>query len=236
MAASRKNVRQGLADEYNVDIHDLLDQPLSPQSRNRVEIATADFKQSGFCIVPNLLPRERIQELAASLQRHSESLQRPLTSPEILCDGQTDDWLNSPESTYYATLHQLPEVQELASQLLGCFDGQHLIQHRATEYFCKAPSEEGKPSMPTPPHQDNFYFCFANPACLTIWVALDAVDAENGCMSYMQYSDKTGDHGNGERGLLEHEGSAPPPRPPVLPSSHRREGDQPYQTLNDPCL
>ena len=61
--------------------------------------------------------------------------------------------------------------------------------------------------MPTPPHQDNFYFCFANPHCLTIWVALDNVDESNGCMMYMKYDKETDEHGNGEKGILEHEGN-----------------------------
>ena len=34
----------------------------------------------------------------------------------------------------------------------------------------------------TPPHQDNYYFCLAPSNVVTVWMALDDVDAENGCL------------------------------------------------------
>ena len=41
----------------------------------------------------------------------------------------------------------------------------------SAEYFNK-----GKFSKPTPPHQDNHYFCLDPPNVVTIWMALDTVD------------------------------------------------------------
>ena len=36
-----------------------------------------------------------------------------------------------------------------------------------------------KPSAsPTPPHQDNYYFCLKPPDVVTLWVALDPVDED----------------------------------------------------------
>ena len=36
---------------------------------------------------------------------------------------------------------------------------------------------------PTPPHQDNYYFNL-KPLNVVIWLALDDVDDENGCLRY----------------------------------------------------
>lgn len=47
---------------------------------------------------------------------------------------------------------------------------------------------------PTPPHQDNYYFNLAPPNVLTMWLALDVVDDENGCLRYVP-----GSHLKGKR-------------------------------------
>jgi len=43
-------------------------------------------------------------------------------------------------------------------------------------------------SKPTRAHQDNAYFKQSPPTPLTIWIALDDIDEENGCVYYSEYS------------------------------------------------
>jgi phytanoyl-CoA hydroxylase len=45
---------------------------------------------------------------------------------------------------------------------------------------------------PTPPHQDNYYFNLTPPNVVTIWLALENVDEENGCLRYVPGSHKLG--------------------------------------------
>ena len=52
------------------------------------------------------------------------------------------------------------------------------------EWFNKPPGTD----HPTPPHQDNYYFCLEPPQVLTMWLALDKVDEENGCLRYVKGS------------------------------------------------
>ena len=56
------------------------------------------------------------------------------------------------------------------------------------EWFNKPPGTKHV----TPPHQDNYYFCLTPPHVLTIWLALDDVDAENGCLRYVAGSHEEG--------------------------------------------
>jgi phytanoyl-CoA hydroxylase len=42
--------------------------------------------------------------------------------------------------------------------------------------------------QPTPPHQDGYYFHLDPPAAVTGWLALEPVDAENGCIHYVRGS------------------------------------------------
>jgi len=56
------------------------------------------------------------------------------------------------------------------------------------QYFNKPPAA----STPTPPHQDGFYFMLDPCEAVTMWVALEPVDAENGCVRCLK-----GSHGAG---------------------------------------
>ncbi len=57
------------------------------------------------------------------------------------------------------------------------------------QYFNK-PAGIGKP---TPPHQDGHYFCLTPCKAVTGWLALEAVNDENGCIHYVRGSHKATD-------------------------------------------
>lgn len=70
----------------------------------------------------------------------------------------------------------LEKVKPIALELLG--HGSFTILNM--QLFEKHPSI----SKPTRSHQDNAYFKVDPPSALTIWIALDNIDEENGCLYY----------------------------------------------------
>lgn len=56
------------------------------------------------------------------------------------------------------------------------------------QWFAKPP----RVGKVTPPHQDGFYFKLEPSEALTFWIALDAVDQENGCIRYLPGSHRRG--------------------------------------------
>ncbi len=56
------------------------------------------------------------------------------------------------------------------------------------QYFNK-PAKIGKA---TPPHQDGYYFMLEPCEAVTMWLALDDVDEENGCVRYIKGSNHKG--------------------------------------------
>jgi phytanoyl-CoA hydroxylase len=87
-------------------------------------------------------------------------------------------------------LRQSEKVQGLATALLG---DQAVPQ--SIELFIKPP----KLGTPTPPHQDGFYFCLEPDLALTLWLALDDMDDENGTLHYIA--------GSHTHGILSHSAS-----------------------------
>ena len=58
----------------------------------------------------------------------------------------------------------------------------------ASELFAK-PAQKG---LPSPIHQDNFYWCVKGGNALTVWIALDDVTSANGGIQYYNESQKLG--------------------------------------------
>ena len=66
------------------------------------------------------------------------------------------------------------------------------------QYFNK-PAQIGKP---TPPHQDGYYFKLEPPTAATVWLALEDVDEENGCVRYIKGSHLRGMRPHGRSNIL----------------------------------
>lgn len=91
----------------------------------------------------------------------------------------------------FDALRRQDKFVKLAELLLG--GG---ARSQGVEWFNKPPGI-GKA---TPPHQDGYYFCLVPNEAITIWIALDDVSTENGCLRYVRGSHRAGlrPHGTSE--------------------------------------
>ena len=148
----------------------------------------AGFDRDGFVVVPQFLPQDEYNDLVANLARYirevvptlsdSAAFYQDKSRPETLKQMQ-----HMGQDSYFEQYRQNPRWNAMAQALLG-----EAVEAQEPEWFNKLPGTEHA----TPPHQDNYYFCLKPPNALTIWVALDAVDEENGCLRYVTGSHKHG--------------------------------------------
>lgn len=154
------------------------------------------FDRDGFVVVRQFLAEDEFQTLQSELRRYIETVvpSLPATSafyqdpdrPETLKQLQHmggDPWFRSYTDS--------PRWKGLAEELLG---EEALV--RGCEWFNKPVGT----NHPTPPHQDNYYFNLTPPSVLTLWLALEDVDEENGCLRYVPGSHLSGcrPHGRSE--------------------------------------
>ncbi|WP_425396219.1 phytanoyl-CoA dioxygenase family protein [Aeoliella sp.] len=85
------------------------------------------------------------------------------------------------------------QLPGLARTLLG-----DEIEPVNMQYFNKPPGV----GQPTPAHQDGYYFHLTPCEALTMWLALDDVDEENGCVRYVPGSHKRGMRSHGRTNTL----------------------------------
>jgi phytanoyl-CoA hydroxylase len=142
------------------------------------------YDHDGFVIVRQFLPGEDFAVLKRELSRYIRDVVPTLpdkyafydekSRPETLKQLQYMD-----VDPFFREYQSHPTWSALARALVG-----EDVEPMAPEWFNKPPGT----SKPTPPHQDNYYFCLKPPHVVTIWMALDDVDDGNGCLRYVRGS------------------------------------------------
>ncbi len=150
---------------------------------------TEDFNNKGFVALPAFLDAQEIAEVRANLDRFIRDIVPGMPREHVFYEDKGDP----------ATLKQLQGLarndaffhklmfggrfEQLARELL-----QDEVVGMNLQYFCKPPGI-GKP---TPPHQDGYYFMLDPCEAITMWLALEHVDEENGCVRYLPGSHRCG--------------------------------------------
>lgn len=142
------------------------------------------YDEHGFVVVRQLLGDSDFADLRDNLDRYirdvvpglpdSDAFYQDRSCPETLKQMQ-----RMAGDAYFRDYVRHPRWVALAEALVG-----EPVNCDAPEWFNKPPGT----NHVTPPHQDNYYFCLAPSNVLTIWMALDPVDAENGCLRYVDGS------------------------------------------------
>jgi phytanoyl-CoA hydroxylase len=158
----------------------------------------SDFERDGFVVVRQLLPPDELAELRQNLDRYirdvvpglpdADAFYHERARPETLKQLQ-----RMGQDAFFESYGRRPRWVNVAQTLLG-----EPAVAEQPEWFNKPPGT----NHVTPPHQDNYYFCLAPPSVLTIWLALDDVDAENGCLRYVAGSHLGGFRTHGRSTIL----------------------------------
>eukprot|EP00927_Polykrikos_kofoidii_P071975 TRINITY_DN68154_c0_g1_i1.p1 TRINITY_DN68154_c0_g1~~TRINITY_DN68154_c0_g1_i1.p1 ORF type:complete len:296 (+),score=34.12 TRINITY_DN68154_c0_g1_i1:65-952(+) len=163
------------------------------------DIAAA-FDEHGFCVFRGFLSHDEANTLLARADALASSLPERVAAGEIPPEHAQYDHADCP-----ATLKQIQSLHECDS-LFGSFMEQRLrplcesilgekVVSQNMQYFNKPPLQvypEGSGSKETPPHQDGYYFMINPQIAVTMWLALEPADEENGCLRYVRGSRSRG--------------------------------------------
>jgi phytanoyl-CoA hydroxylase len=152
------------------------------------ELEKQHYDQHGFVIVRQLLNEADFTELRMNLDRYVRDVVPTLSDANAFYqDRARPETLKQLQrmgcDPYFRNYIHHPKWKALAEALIG-----ETATADQPEWFNKPPGTHHV----TPPHQDNYYFCQAPANVLTIWMALDPVDAENGCLRYVDGSHTRG--------------------------------------------
>ena len=154
----------------------MTNQQTSPLTEHR-----RNFDRNGFVVVRSFLPADELSELRGELDRYIQEVVPTLSTTHAFFDDPTrpetlTQLQHMAVDSFFEAYRDNPRWIQLATDLLG-----EDCNAREPEWFNKPPGTEHA----TPPHQDNYYFCLRPPSVVTLWLALDPVDTENGCLRYV---------------------------------------------------
>ena len=156
-----------------------------------IESACRDFKENGYLLIRGFFSSRQTKGMLENVQRYIREVVPTLDEtvvfhadkdkPETLFRtealDQHDDWFDR--------LNHDDRITTLAKRLLD-----DELYYQRVAFFGKLPNG----GEATPPHQDGYYFRLTPNEAMTVWLPLDPVDQENGCIRYVP-----GSHLNGLR-------------------------------------
>jgi len=151
----------------------------------KIQKIKQDFDRDGYVYLPGFLSPKEVEEVNAKLEEFIRFKVAQMAVHEVKYEDKNDP-------NTLKLIQDLNKYDDFFSQLL--FDSkfkriaEDLLEEevvgKTIEYFNK-PAKIGKA---TPPHQDGYYFMLNPVSAVTMWMALEDVDQENGWVSYVQGS------------------------------------------------
>ncbi|MCC7420498.1 MAG: phytanoyl-CoA dioxygenase family protein [Planctomycetaceae bacterium] len=164
----------------------------------RFEDLKPAYDRDGFVVVRQLLPADDFKRLTAELDRYIRDVVPTLPDKHAFYDDKSrPETLKQMQhmglDPFFKEYMKNPVWNSLASALVG-----EEVEAQEPEWFNKPANT----NHVTPPHQDNYYFCLRPANVLTIWMALDNVDDENGCLRYVKGSHLRGIRSHNRSNIL----------------------------------
>ena len=156
------------------------------------------FDREGFVVVRQFLPPDQLQVLIANLDRYIRDIVPNLPDADAFYQDEFQpeslkQLQHMGQDAYFEQYRQHPCWVALAETLLD-----EPVRVQQPEWFNKPPGS----GHLTPPHQDNFYFNLIPPNVVTLWLSLDRVDEENGCLRYVSQSHHRGIRPHGSTRII----------------------------------
>jgi len=157
------------------------------------------FQEQGFAILRGFLKEQELTELQDRVSRFLIEAVPQMADEHVFYETKGDvstlkqlQHLELYDSDFHRHLTTGP-LRELAENLMS---GD--VVPKNLQYFSKPPGK----SRPTPAHQDGYYFMLNPCEAVTMWLALDTIDEENGCVRYVRASHRTGLRPHQRSGVL----------------------------------
>ena len=151
--------------------------------------ARSDFERDGFVACPGFFSDEGVAALRRELDRVFREVVPRMPPGHVFLEDPADPHSIKQlqqlhvHDPFFGRLIGEGAIPALASDLLG-----ESVRPVNLQFFDKRAAG----SRPTPPHQDGFYFMLEPCRAVTMWLALEEVGAEQGCVRYVRGSHRDG--------------------------------------------
>jgi len=155
-----------------------------------MKVSTEDFERDGYIAISELYNKDEIADININVDRFVRDVVPTMPTSRVYYEDKTNAstlkqiQMMFEYDSYFSNLMNHGTVRTIAESLL-----QEAVVPINMQLFNKPQGTGG----PTPPHQDGYYFHLSPCRAVTGWLALEAVDQENGCIHYVRGSHKSAD-------------------------------------------
>ena len=144
-----------------------------------------NYKKNGFCVVRNFINKKKVNELNYKINKFFEKKSKKLQGKDINFVNTKINSIHDIDKFdyYFKKFSKQKHLNKIIRKFLNS-----QAEFRKAEIFAK-PAKYG---LPSPFHQDNYYWAVKNHNALTVWVALDKSNKLNGGVTYLKGSHKYG--------------------------------------------
>ena len=157
------------------------------------------FNEQGFVYCREFFSTEQVTDILNEIDRVIRDVVPNMPAEHVFYEDKTNrktlkqlQNLNIHDPFFGKLLNRGP-VRQLAETLIG-----HAVNPQNLQYFNKPPNV----GLPTPAHQDGYYFKLTPCRAITLWLALEEIDVENGCVRYVNGSHRKGMRPHGQTETL----------------------------------
>jgi phytanoyl-CoA hydroxylase len=157
------------------------------------------FRADGYFALRGFLNPEQVGDLRENVRRFIETIAPKMPAGEVFYEDKSApstlkqiQRMFAYDEYFERLMHESP-FEALAAELLD-----HEVRGVNMQYFNKPPGV----GRPTPAHQDGYYFMLAPNEAVTMWLALEDVDEETGCVRYVRGSHDDGLRPHGQTETL----------------------------------
>lgn len=140
------------------------------------------FDRDGYVVLRGFLDPDELATLHSELARLIREVVPKMPREHVFYEDKSQSGtlkqlqMLHTHDRYFHDLFLGGRIERLSEVLLN-----DKVVGKNFQYFSKPPGS----GQPTPPHQDGYYFKLSPCEALTLWLALDDIDEENGCVSYV---------------------------------------------------
>ena len=158
-----------------------------------------DFNRDGYVSIPDFVAGDELATLIENKNRLLRDVVPQMPASAVFYEDRGDastlkQLLHLYEHDDY--FHQMmfgSRFEQLASVLLG-----EAVIGKNMQYFNKPP----RIGKGTPPHQDGYFFKLKPNHAVTMWLALEEVSEQQGCVRYVEGSHRLGMRHHAKSGVL----------------------------------
>jgi len=166
---------------------------------NKIKKLITHYNDKGWAIYRNLFSLDEVNSVNLLINDYLKKKIKTVNKKSRAINFTDSNKISIENLNSFHELDQCEEIKRLAQQKKVTDVAELFLNSKPEFRYCELFAKPAKVGLPSPDHQDNYYWAVKGSNALTLWIALEASKRNNGCVHYYDGSHKYG--------ILKHEAS-----------------------------